>query len=271
MRYSKDTRRLHKERIRQLIVSDANLGPIKAKEILAGDKANPLVLDRIYIGSIMREVRDEIALKIRTHTVEKILVEQELQYQEARKKLWDIIHGPPVKYFHSIVPDPNDSTKTIKKVDSVRISNRDINEAIRTLDIITRNYENKMLVAGQPAGIERVDLNHLGDSTNLTVNINNGSEEELKKRNKELDAEFEALEREFRRYSANSEGDAGTEKHNPEKGTPIEKAEADDGSEIPPAKPAVSGDASNDDGVHRVARVSGNEGGHVSDTEESSK
>ena len=271
MRYSKDTRRLHKERVRQLIVSDANLGPLKAKEILAADKSSPLVLDRIYVGSLLREVRDEIAYKIRTHTVEKILVEQELQYQEARAKLWSIIHGPPVKYFHSIVPDPNDATKTIKKVDSVRISNRDINEAIRTLDTITRNYESKMLAVGQPMGIEGANLNHLGDSTNLTVNINNGSAEELKKRNKELDEEFEALEREFHRYSTDPEGNNKSSKSNSTKRTTIKEAEKNDSGEVLAEQSAVSGDASNNVGVHRDATISGDEGGHISDIEESSK
>lgn len=249
--YSKETRRFHKERVRQLLIADVKLSILSVQELLSKDKKQPLSLDKGYIASILRDVRREAIEKIEKHTVTELLVDVESQYQETRKQLWDIINGPIIRHTVITLPDPNhpeDVTKITKQIVTTRITNKERIEAMRLLKDATKEYINQMVIIGKAKGSENIDMSLLNGSTvvnNLTqINIQNATPEQIAKRERELDADIKSLERQIaklqeRPCDGEIEGRVGEEK------------ERTNDAEILDEQPAISGNASNDDGVHR--------------------
>jgi len=243
-KYSKETRRIHKERIRQILVRDTTLTLSQLQQVLKDDKKDPLPLALNYVANLVRDINSEVAEKIKNQTIYDILTEVDVHFREVAKQLWDIIHGPRIRYAIVQEPDINNPGKFTKKLDKLKITTKERIEAMRELNALVKEHSNKMLIVGNPKGSEKVNLSLLGDrsiTNNITqVNIN-GTPEDIKKERLQLEKDIESIERQLAKYRRSDEDGEGHQ----DASEPIEAKEAEiisdglSGGESP-----VQGDAS---------------------------
>lgn len=89
--YKDETIEYHKERIRDLIVLKPDVSAHSIREALQSDPKNPLILDRKYIGKLLRKIDEE-----RKHRFDKVKVEKNLaiiedETQNIISQFWGIL------------------------------------------------------------------------------------------------------------------------------------------------------------------------------------
>ena len=248
-KFSKEIRQLHKERVRQLLVVDTRLSVLSVQELLKKDKKQPLPLDKGYICNLIRDIKKEGIARIQCHEVTELLADVENQYLESRKHLWDIVAGPTIRHTAVSLPNPkfpDDPTKMQKKIITTKITNKERIEAMRLLKDLTKEFVNQLVIIGKIRGSDGIDpslLNGSNITNNLTqINIENVTPEQLAREEKELRDDIESLKRQLSRYE-----------ECPKEAEIVEAVEIETGKVEPvvilEGEPAISGNASNNDGV----------------------
>ncbi len=267
-RYGTKDKLLHKERVRELLLSNGNLSIQQIQKFLAEDKKVPLELDKDYVNKIVNSIKNDWILEIRTSSVPELLANLKNQFELAQKSMLPIILGQEIRQIVVTVPDPNnpqDQKKAKKRVETLRIKPIERANALRALQVATKEYVDKMLMAGNPEGIEGVDKSLLFSGTNINLTKidiqQNVTADELRKQGEEINDRIATIRKRLARLEKRKGETPASQ------GTG-EIREAEITETVSDSQSAIQGDASNDDGVHRGEGVSGSEGGHIPSSQE---
>lgn len=91
MRLSEETKEIHRNRIRRILVMKPDATICETQSILNSGK-NPLKLDKDYINRIIRKIRKRQGERLKNYTVNKVLASFEEEVGELKKQLWVTIN-----------------------------------------------------------------------------------------------------------------------------------------------------------------------------------
>lgn len=88
---SKETREYHIERVREVIAINPRASARSIRAILESNSQDPLVLDRDYIGALLKKIRAERRVRFDRKIVEERLSEIQDQTEQVVQQLWLIL------------------------------------------------------------------------------------------------------------------------------------------------------------------------------------
>lgn len=111
---SKETREMHRNRIRRILVVKPDATILETQSLLDSGK-NPLHLDKDYINKIIRAIRERQGKDFASYTINKVLAGFKEEIAELKIQLWVIINSK----------DSTNSEKTIA-IKELRNSSKDL-------------------------------------------------------------------------------------------------------------------------------------------------